>query len=113
GSADLKRLDILLDLLLDRWPQRARYIHPRRRGALLSLVFESAPHNGRRQCRRIGRRVRDNEILASRLADDPRVRPILVDIFTYRLPDVLEDASRPGEVDAREVGVVKNHLPGF
>src|SRR5581483_7195735 len=76
---------------------------PRRRRALLSLVLERAAHDGGRDGVDVRGRVRDDEVLAARLADDSRVVAVALEILRDRSPHAVEDGGRPGEVDAGEV----------
>jgi hypothetical protein len=57
-------------------PQRARHVDAAGGGTFLPLELEAAADDGRRQRGRIGRRVREDEILAAGFADDARVRAV-------------------------------------
>ena len=54
-------------------PDRPRDVDAARRRALLALVLEAAAHDRHGERLRVGRGVRDDEVLAARLADDARV----------------------------------------
>ena len=49
----------------------------------------------------------DYEVLATGLADQPRVRAVVVDVLAHRAPHSLEHLGGPCEVDARQVLVAK------
>ena len=56
-------------------------------------------------------RVREHEVLAAGLADEPRVGPIAVDVLADRAATGgWNDAGRPGEVDAGQVGIGERDL---
>src|SRR5205823_1551175 len=80
-------------------PDRARDVRPGRGRALLALVVEGAAGQRGMQRVHVGRRVGDDEVLAAGLADEPRVRLVVSDVRADRLPQVLEDAGRAGEVE--------------
>ena len=73
------------------WPERLRNVNAARRGALLSLILESAPRNGDRNLLRVRRWVRDDEILAARFADDARIRPVAAGVLADLSPHAVED----------------------
>ena len=52
-------------------------------------------------------RVREDEVLAARLADEARVGAVAPDALADLAPDGLEDLGRAGEVQAGEIGVVE------
>ena len=101
--------DLALERLAYVTPQVRRDVEPRRRGALLTLVLERSPHDCRCDRGGIGRRMRQDEVLAAGLADDAWVVAVATDVAADRAPDRVEDARRAGEVDtcqlrARERG---------
>ena len=61
-------------------PDASRDVRPRGGRALLPLVLERAPDQGRSQHVRVGARVRQHEVLAAGLPDEPRVGPVAVDV---------------------------------
>src|SRR5437763_7521854 len=71
--------------------------------AFLALVLERAADDRGRDRLHVRGWVRDDEVLAPGLADDARVVPVPVDVRADLLPHRVEDSSRAGEVDAREV----------
>ena len=54
--------------------------------------------------------MRQDEVLAAGLADEPRVAAVAREVGTDLAPQVLERRGRPGEVDAREVRVGERDL---
>ena len=95
--------DLLGDLLAHLRPEARGHEDARRGGALLALVLEGAAEDRGRERLGVGARVRDDEVLAAGLADEPRVVAVARDVLADRLPHPLEDGGRAGEVDAREV----------
>ena len=89
----------------DLRPEVGRRVDARARRALLALVLESAPDDGRRHHVGIGRRVHEDEVLAAGLPHDPRVRAVAVDVVADRAPHAVEDRCGAREVDAGEVGM--------
>ena len=91
-------------------PHRMRDERPRRRRALLPLVVEGAANQRGAQHIRPRRGVRDHEVLAAGLADQPRIAVVAVDIGADLLPQVLEGGRRSGEVDAGQPRVGQRHV---
>src|SRR5690606_16415224 len=85
-------------------PQRLRNVDAARGRTLLPLVLVPTAHDRGGHRRRIGRGVRDDEVLAAGLADQTRIRLVAADVLADRLPHRLEHTGTAGEVDAREVG---------
>ncbi|SHW74160.1 Uncharacterised protein [Mycobacteroides abscessus subsp. abscessus] len=54
--------------------------------------------------------MRDDEILAAGLTDEPRVGVVPVDIGTHLAPQMLERASGAGEVNARQPRIGQCHI---
>src|SRR5581483_5241609 len=100
---DLEPPHLLDEPLPELGPEVRGREDPRRRRALLSLVLERAAHDGGRDGVDVRGRVRDDEVLAARLADDSRVVAVALEILRDRSPHAVEDGGRPGEVDAGEV----------
>src|SRR5437773_5264836 len=91
-------------------PHRLWDVRARRGRALLALVFEGAAHQRGAQSGHVRRLVGDDEVLASGLAYQSRVRSLLVDVLADGLPHVLEHVGGAGEVDARELGMVQHAI---
>ena len=91
-------------------PQRFRQVRPGCRGALLTLVLERAADQPDDHGVRLGRRVRDDEVLAAGLADQPRVAAVAVQLLRHGAPQALERPGGAREVHAAEVGVGQRHL---
>ena len=58
----------------------------------------------------VGRRVHDHEVLAARLAHQPRVVPVPRDVLADGAPQMLEGGGGAGEVDAGQVRVGQRDL---
>jgi hypothetical protein len=102
-----ERVDLGRELVLAAGvPDRARDVRAGGGRALLALVLEGAAVSAVFSTVRVGARVRDDEVLAAGLADQPRVGAVLLDVRADRLPQVLEGRGRAGEVDAGQVAVV-------
>src|SRR5215204_2403363 len=101
--ADLDRRHLLLEPLPQLRPQVRRRVHPRGGGALLPLVLERAADDRGRQRVDVRGRMRDDEVLAARLADDARVVAVAIHVLADRAPHAVEHGRRACEVDAREV----------
>ena len=54
--------------------------------------------------------MRDDEVLAARLADEARICSVVADFLADRAPHALEHLGRAGEVDARELLVPEDAL---
>ncbi len=54
--------------------------------------------------------MRDDEVLAARLADDARIVAVVLDVGADGLPHPLEDGGRAGEVDAGEIGAGERRI---
>ena len=91
-------------------PQAARHVGAGGGGALLALVLERPADHRRPQHVRVGRRVRQDEVLAAGLADQPRVGRVVRQVLPDLLPEVLERRRRAGEVDAGQVAVGQGDL---
>ena len=104
-SPIVQRLDLGDEVLAHLAPDRLRDVGARRGRALLALVLERAADQRRAQHVGVGRRVRDDEVLAAGLADDARVGAVRRDVLADRAPQVLERRGRAGEVDAGQVRV--------
>ena len=83
---------------------------PRRRRALLALVVECPANQRRAQHIRARRGVRDDEVLAAGLPDQPRVALVAADIGAHLLPQMLEGGRRSGEVNAAQPRVGQCHI---
>src|SRR5258706_2257077 len=96
---DISHLDVPHDrdgAIANFRPDRFGNVYSARRGALLPLVLETPARYGDRERDRIGRRMRDDAILAARLPDDPRVRLVPRHAGTDGLPHVIEDGGAAG-----------------
>ena len=91
-------------------PERVGDVRARGRRALLSLVLEGAAHERRRDGLRVGGGVHDDEVLAARLTDEPRIGAIAVDALADLAEERAEDRARAGEVHAGELGVIEADL---
>ena len=91
-------------------PERLRHVDAARRRALLPLVLEPAARDRDGELLRIGRRMRDDEVLAARFADDARIAAIAADVRADRLPHAVEDARAAGEVHAGEIRRVEQRV---
>ena len=58
----------------------------------------------------IGRRVREDEVLAPGLAHQPRVAPVAVDVLADGTPHALEHRRRAREVDPGQIGVGEHRI---
>ena len=96
--------------MLHRLPHRLRDVRARRRGALLALVFECAANQRRPQSVSVRRLVRHHKVLAPCLTHKSWVGPVAVDVLADLAPHVLENLSRAGEVDARQLAVMQHLL---
>jgi hypothetical protein len=81
--------------LLQRLPQRARHVGAARRRALLTLVFERTAHERHGQRCHVGRGMREDEVLAARLAHESRVLLVARDLRADLAPDVLKTPVEP------------------
>src|SRR5690606_10128841 len=67
-------------------PERTRHVDPARCRTLLTLELESAAHDRNCQRLRIGRRMRNDEVLAARFANDARIATVTTHVAADRLP---------------------------
>ena len=59
---------------------------------------------------RIGRGVRDDEVLAAGFADQARIGAVAADVLADLLPHAVEDGGAAGEVDAGELRRVEQRV---
>ena len=78
--------------------------------AFLSLELEGAADDAGDHFVHIGGAVRDDEVLATGLADNARVGLVLGNVLANGLPQVAEHAGGPGEVQSGEIGVGEDHV---
>ncbi len=57
--------------------------------------------------------VGDNKILTARFADDSWIGFVFHYVFANRLPDVLENLSTSGKVNAAKIAIFKNYFSGI
>jgi hypothetical protein len=91
-------------------PQRGRDVGARGRRALLPGELEGTTDQRRAQHVGVGRRVRDDEVLAAGLADEPRISAVRRQVGAHGRPQLLEGRGGAGEVDARQIGVRQHDL---
>ena len=72
--------------LLDPRPEALRDVGARGGRAFLALVLEGAPHHRDDERLHVRRRMREDEILPARLADDPRILVVALDVRCRSLP---------------------------
>ena len=102
---------IATDAILDLRPQRLRHIDAARRRALLPLVLEPAAHDRDGELLHVGRRMRDDEVLAAGFADQPRIAPVAADVLARRCVHIdVEDGGAAGEVNAGQVGRIEQDV---
>src|SRR4029453_3774477 len=87
------------DAIADVGPERLRDVNAARRGTLLTLIPERPARNGNRNLLRVSRRMRDDEILPARFANDTRIGPIAADVLAELKTNAVEVRSDPGELD--------------
>ena len=97
------------DPLAHLGPERVGDVRAGRGAALLPLVLVGAPHHRHRERLDVGARVRDDEVLAAGLADDPGIARVAREVLADRLPETLEHRGGAGEVDAGEPAVGQQH----
>src|SRR5688572_3214533 len=88
-------------------PERLGHVHTAGRRALLPLVFEAAARDRDGDGSRVGRRVRDDEVLAAGFTNQPRIPAVFVDVLADLLPDAVEDDGAAREVDAGELARIE------
>ena len=91
-----------IHLSLKLGPETLGNIGARRGGAFLSLILEGTSERVGDERIDVGRRMREHVVLAARLADDPRIDFVVLDVAADGGPHVLENFGRAGEVDAGE-----------
>ena len=91
------------DPLAHLGPERIGDVRARRGAALLPLVFVGAPHHAHRERVDVRARVRDDEVLAAGLPDDPGVAAVAVEILRHRAPETPEYGGGSGEVNAGQL----------
>ena len=96
--------DLRLETLQHVRPQAVRYEGTARGRALLPLIFESTAHERDHERVDVGARMREDEVLAARLADQPRVAAIALDVLADGAPERLKHAGAAGEMNAGEMG---------
>lgn len=106
--ADGDLADLLDELLLEpaRVPHRLGDVTPGQGRALLTLVLERRADGLNDARADVGSRVVQVEVFAARLADDPRVALVNVEILRNVLPQLAEDLSGSGKVKTSKVPVV-------
>src|SRR5205814_4441237 len=92
--ADLQSLDLVRQALAEIGPEVRGCVDARGGRALLALVLERAADDRSRDRLHVRGRVGDDEVLATRLADDARVVAVRVDVAAHGLPHRVEDARR-------------------
>ena len=91
-------------------PKRLGHVGAGGGGALLPLVLEGASHDAGPQSVRVRGRVGHDEVLAARLAHEPRVRPIRAEPLAHSRPQRPKDLGGAREVEARELRVVERRV---
>ena len=105
-----QRLDLGDEIVAGAAPERLGQVGAGGRRALLPLVLERAPDQRGGQAAGVRRRVHDHEVLAARLAHQPRVVPVPPDVLADGAPQMLEGGGGAGEVNAGQVGVGQRDL---
>ncbi len=108
--SDLDRADRRDQLVLHLRPHRLRDVDARRGRALLALILVAAADDRGRERAWIRRRVREDEVLAAGLADEPRVAAVAIEVVADALPHHPEHIGRAGEVDTCELGMIEDDV---
>src|SRR5690606_38281838 len=95
---------------LDFIPQVVRYIATGCCGTLLALELKCSSHDRSRKCSCICTLMSDDEVLTPGFSYDARIRPVLVNIFAYGLPHLLEHFRTPGEMQSGKIPMVEHNI---
>ncbi len=114
GNVSLRDgVDLIGHLRPQSLPHRLRDVSARGGRAFLALVLESTANERGAQGVGVGGLVRDHEVLATRFADEARVRAVAVHVLADGSPHALEHLGGSSEVDAGEVLVIEDLLGDF
>src|SRR5690606_13363319 len=91
-------------------PEGVRDVDARDGAALLALVLEASAYDRDGDGLRVRALVRDDEILAARLAHDPRIARVPLEVLGDLAPEELERLRRAGEVEPGELGALQQDV---
>mmetsp|Transcript_56698 Transcript_56698/g.94090 ORF Transcript_56698/g.94090 Transcript_56698/m.94090 type:complete len:228 (+) Transcript_56698:675-1358(+) len=107
---DLDFLDVLDQTLFDLWPKVRRGVQPRSSAALLPLVFKCRADGVEYDGLHIRTAVHKVEVLTPCLAHHSGVRIVRPQVVCDGPPDHSKCIGAPGEMHAREVGMLKDGI---